>query len=737
MTRWKLALLGFGLTVVGLAGCKQQLFDRERDRDYSRIQALKYGAPANLDTSVATTIQPGNWNSGALPQTVSDPNRQIRYLTLQEAISIALEQGTTGFLSIAANPSGGGGQGTGNENVQSGQQGTFSDSMRVLAIDPAAAGANIEAALAKFDAHWLSSTTWGKIDNAPLNILNSFQNGDTFSLSNGLYKPLPTGGVAGITFNLNYQKSVIAPGAGTVFINPAYRPQLLLQFEQPLLQSYGVEINQLLSNHPGSVQIPRFRPSGGRVEGILVTRVRLEQARAEFERNVNHMLLNVETAYWNLWAAYGALYARNESIIDGYNLWKNLKNRVDAGDSPPQDEARVRAQLEGFRAQRIQALGQVIEFERQLRLLLGMNDDNTRLVPFDSPTLAPVKADYFGALNEALTNRPELVQARQDLRVHQFDILVQRNLLKPDLRFVSSYDMNGVGSRLDGSPLDASGNAKNAWISLANDKFNTWNFGFQLDVPLGYRDAHSALRVSRLNLLRSYAALRDNERKVVWQLRNYYSRIDEFLVTAVTQQAQYEAAKKQYGILKDRTDISTLSQNLEQILNAQQTIAAARAAEFQAIAAYNTSLAGFEFCKGSIMQYDNVMISEGALPECAQIRATDHFRERTKALLMRQRPAGETGPTGTAQIERDPLADVMPVSTDAPPSVMQMMQGRQQVQPSGPAYTPNPAQALPAAAIPPGPTINRWPSPGNELPGFRNPQQPAGPVMPAVGPGTP
>ena len=50
-------------------------------------------------------------------------------------------------------------------------------------------------------------------------------------------------------------------------------------------------------------------PGGGRVEGILVTRVRLEQAKAEFERNLNHMLLNVEAAYWNLYAAYGTLWS--------------------------------------------------------------------------------------------------------------------------------------------------------------------------------------------------------------------------------------------------------------------------------------------------------------------------------------------------------------------------------------------------------------------------------------------
>ena len=41
-----------------------------------------------------------------------------------------------------------------------------------------------------------------------------------------------------------------------------------------------------------------------RTEGILITRLRLDQNRANFDQQVNYMLANVEAAYWNLYAAY-------------------------------------------------------------------------------------------------------------------------------------------------------------------------------------------------------------------------------------------------------------------------------------------------------------------------------------------------------------------------------------------------------------------------------------------------
>jgi outer membrane protein TolC len=715
MKRWKMRLLGVGLAACGLVGCKEQLFEREGDRDYYRAQALKHGAPFNLDTNIGVTVEPGHFDMPK-PPTVYEPERPQRFLSLQEAIATALEQGTTGFLSIGIANNG---VGQANENVQSGRNGTFSDSIRVLALDPAIAGADIDASLSKFDARWIASQTWNKTDDAPINQLTNFQNGDSANLTTGIVKALPTGGVAGITFSMDY---LLAQNNNGFFINPSYRPRLRFQFEQPLMQNYGVEINQLLVSHPGTQQIQRFRPAGGgRVEGILVTRVRFEQAKAELERNIDFMLLNVEAAYWNLYAAYGTLYARDRSIIDAYDLWRTTANRVRGGLQDPQDEPRTLAQLEAFRASRIAALADVIERERQLRLLMGLNDDGTRLVPIDQPTLAPFSPDWESAKAEALATRPELIQARQDLKVRQWDIMLQRNLMKPNLQFIASYDINGVGDRLDGS-TNLNGNFNNALGVLALNKFNTWQFGFLLDVPIGYRDAHAALRVSRLNLLRTYASLRSNEAKVLQQVRAEYSRIPEQLETMKAQSAQFVAARSWYDILRSREDLQTKAGALEQLLSAQRTVADARAAEFRAIADYNIALAGFQAAKGSIMTYDGVVIGEGPLPAAAQVRATDHFRERTKAIVTRERDTHVEAPSGTFAVERDPVSDLMPANVEPPPTVIQMMNG-----------APKPGTQGAPALLPTGGFPSQAPSP-DLLPAINNGRLPARPIGPTVDP---
>src|SRR5207302_4854440 len=80
--------------------------------------------------------------------------------------------------------------------------------IRVFRLDPAVVGAGIEASLSKFDAVWTSSMSWQHTDRpvgTPIDVFQTGQTGtnairtDDATFTTGLIKPLPTGGVAGIT----------------------------------------------------------------------------------------------------------------------------------------------------------------------------------------------------------------------------------------------------------------------------------------------------------------------------------------------------------------------------------------------------------------------------------------------------------------------------------------------------------------------------------------------------------
>jgi outer membrane protein TolC len=503
-------------------------------------------------------------------------------------------------------------------------------------------------------------------------------------VSTGVFKGLPTGGVAGVTFNTDY--SLLTAAGTAAFTNPAYRPRLQAVFEQPLLQNFGVEINQITNNLPTSTLAPGFRPAGGtRTEGILITRLRFDQSRTEFERQINFLLLNVEYAYWNLYGAYYALYSREQGLRQALVSWQVNKTRADVGQIPQQDLEQTRAQYELFRAQRITTLGRVLDAERQLRGLLNLPiEDGFRLVPSDTPTLSHFRADWSAAENEALAMRPELTLSRQELKFRQFDLIAQKNLLRPDLRLFASYDINGLGSRLDGPPGSDGNFNGNALASLSDNIFNSWQLGLRLDIPLGQREAHAAVRQARLNLTRSYLQLKDQEEKAKRFLAFQFRNVEQYYAEIEAQRAQREANARQLALRFQVFQAGARQGTIDILLEAQRNFADSLASEYLAIVNYNNALAGFHFAKGTIMAYNSVQIAEGPLPSCVQVRAVENIRQREAALRLRHRPdplvyesdcgnGGCAAPTPPANLVNVPVMSTPPASPASPPAALPVL----------------------------------------------------------------
>jgi outer membrane protein TolC len=641
MRRWTshVGLVGLVLVLLALGGCKQQCFVTECDFEHYKnlmppCLEADAGASHMIPASPAAVC-------GA-PATVLDPDRPPRYISLAECIAMSLERGTIGIANLNISPGTQFGQAAGfgvDQLVQFVGNGlTTSDALRVLALEPARAGAAIEGALSQFDAYWTTSMTWNNTDRPVGTALDAFQARGTTSsietqqatLNTAIIKPLPTGGIAGITFRNDYQFTNLPAR-----VNPSYTPTLQFGFEQPLLQYFGVEINQLLPPQlaPTSVLFGQRNPylsqSAGGV-GILINRIRFDQSRAEFERLVSFQLINVEVAYWSLYSSYWTLYAREQALRLAYESWRILGARYAAGKVGVVDLAQTRGQYELFRSQRLAALGQVLENERQLRKLIGLPvEDGCRLVPCDEATLSPFNPDWCAGLEEALALRPELVLAREQLKNNQLNLILQRNNLLPDLRFFSTYDINSIGSRLDGP------DANNALRNLSSNHFNNWQLGLRLNVSLGYRAASVDLRRAKLELAQSLYTLQDQEYKARDFLALRYRRLFEDYEQIRVNRAQREAYGEQ---LRARFEEIIAGKGTPDILlEAQRFWADALVQEFSNIGAYNAELAGWEFAKGTLLQHDNVSISEGALPQCAYTRAVDHIRSRDAALVEHQR----------------------------------------------------------------------------------------------------
>lgn len=579
--------------------------------------------------------------AGACPtvSTVLNPEASQRAISLQECIALALEKGRIGGTSI-----------------------------RVLAYDPAIVYTAIEESLSRFDTRWFTSMGWSALDERAGNVLSAVPLGlaplsvpsaiggvssavgaagvgainnlvgvnsvSAASFESKLEKLLPTGGLAGITFKTDYTL-VNQPPPLIGELNPTYRPRLIFSAEQPLLRGAGTTVNH----------VP-----------ILIARLTFDQEREKFCSAVNQLLFAVEQAYWDLYFSYWNLYTLDEPLRNVQKAWQNALAKEKAGEITIQARALLELQFQNLRRARLEALGgsgrSVLEAERKLRFVVGFPpEDGCRLIPTDTPTTALYVPDcqtaWPAALAAALENRPELSQLRQEVKKIQLDMKRVKNLTLPDLRAVGSYDINGLGTRLDGPGPD------NAFRSLASNHFNNWALGLTLDVPIGFRSANSQLRRAGLQLAQRMIQLRDMEKQATFALQQSYRELVQAYQAVEIQKGIRKAAAERQAALKKQADrfqekpqaVPPLEFEKAQAdwLIALEDLIKATSAEQGSIFAYNIAIAKFELDKGTIQQFDNVSISDGPLPVCAQGRASAHVSERQRAVVLRQHPTSTNG----------------------------------------------------------------------------------------------
>ncbi len=653
---WKAKLFVLATFVVAalMAGCSQPCYLHDYD-DFAKT--VSGGLPHELPSDASISEQRTTDNPKR-PMTTEDLDRKARYITLSECIALALENGCVGVQSInsifnAANISSNSFAISSviNDMVTfTGNGASGSDAVRVFAMQPAITQTDIESSLARYDVVARMIAGFHTVDDNALGGFanGSFNNGQFTDLGFSLEKPMASGGLASVIFGSPtnqgtntatafYSKFTNASALNSTQINN-YTPNLSFTLTQPLLRGFGTDINSLLTQHPTGATQSYPGSAAGTAPPIALARINFNQSRAEFERIVNYMVLNVEAAYFVLYGSYVNLYSTEQGLRQAHAVWSISKAKYEAGNIKITDYAQTGTQLEDFRAQRITALSNVLEKERALRVLCGLPvEDGERLIPVDTPTVQEFKPDWESALKDTMMLRPELVIAREDVKRRQLELIREKNSLLPDVRMEAAYNIHGFGTRLDGDGAFSDGSTDNAFRDLAGTHFADYNIGITAAVPLGYRAQHASIRASNLRLAQAYIVLRDQERKAQNNLVVAYRLlISDYETIQRRRQGREWAALQVEARFKEFKAGRT---TVDFVLTAQQQWATALTQEYQSITNYNLDLAAFQFVKGTLLAHDNIKILEGAMPQCVQVRAVENERQRAQSLVVLERAA--------------------------------------------------------------------------------------------------
>ena len=465
----------------------------------------------------------------------------------------------------------------------------------------------VEAALADFDAQFSTSTQWG--NNAT--VQNSFStfvnNNDTGSFTSSLSKTLATGGNFSVNHNWNY----LSTNSPFVPISSNYTGTLQAVFTQPLWAGAGVEYTRV-----AAPVRPGFGSITGVSQGVSIARINGDIDVADFELAVTQMVKDVEDLYWELYLAYrqyDAEVANRESV---HRSWVEVKAKMDAGarGGSAADEAQARENFFDAQSRVETSLGNIFLTENQFRKLIGLSVNDGKIIrPADDPMEAEFVASWESCLMDALTRRIELRRQKWQVKSLELQYGAAENVANPQLNFVSSYQVNGFGSRL----LDYSDAPNNSmYTSMGDTNLTGWYTGLQFSVPIGLRAARMQLHNIELQLLKARAALSAQEQDISHDLAESIQRIDASYKVAQTQLDRKIAAVKRVEATMALYEVGARDEQnqgvtLDLVLRAQASNAAAEIAYFTSLINYNKAITEFHWRRGMLLEIDGIHVAEG------------------------------------------------------------------------------------------------------------------------------
>ena len=505
-----------------------------------------------------------------------------------------------------------------------------------------------EAALSAFDAQLAASAFFENNDRA---VNNTFFGGGTRTLKQDLHnyqlelsKRTGVGGEFALRKNFDYDYNN-SPGND----NPD-RPwdvQLEAEFRQPLFRGAGVEYARLVG--------PNGTP--GQLRGVVLARLNTDVAIADFEIAIRDFVSDVENAYWELHYAYRDLDAKiaaRDRALQVYNYVKTLaKSGRQGGETPRLAEAgeqyeRLKAEVQNALSGQLQEAARTTTFrgaggvqvaERRLRRLMGMpiadrgaTQEKRLIRPVDEPLEAEVLLDWSEVWQEAMHRRPELRRQRWRQKLREMELAASQHFLRPQVDVVGRYRWRGLGSDLitQGESFDPLDDAVG---NLVNGDHQEWQLGVEFSTTLGFRQAHAAVTQAEHSLSREKATLRDMRHQVELDLQNAFAEVQRAYSLADTHYNQLLHAKIQVDYYSspnvlNRTPPREMGRLLDKLLEAQRRLSEAESRYYQERIKYTLAVKQVHLQKGSLLEYNQVYLTEGGWPQKAYHDAQDREAHR-------------------------------------------------------------------------------------------------------------
>jgi len=380
------------------------------------------------------------------------------------------------------------------------------------------------------------------------------------------------------------------------YFNPYFSSTLNFQITQPLLRNAG-----------------RFANTAG----LVIARRSLQQSRAVFEGQVNDAILQVVEQYWNAVQARSALDVQEKSLKLAEVSYQRDKRSLELGALSPLDIYRSESEVAARKVQVIQASYSLTQAEEALRVAIGADQDpQYRSLAFDltespQPSGELENVDTETALQQALSQRPEIVVAAKSLANDETNIRLAHNHLRPDLSFTGFYQSSGLGGNqydLTSGKLLSPGGFDSSYSQLFGFGYPGYGGTLTLNLPVRNRAAQARLGQALVSRTHDLYSGRETQEQITHEVSDAVNQLAAAKRALAAGAASFELAQK--ALVADQRKFELGAETNFFVLDSQARLAQAELVLLQTQINYQIARATVGHATGNLLSPYQVTISE-------------------------------------------------------------------------------------------------------------------------------
>lgn len=410
---------------------------------------------------------------------------------------------------------------------------------------------------------------------------------DSYTLD--LTQKVITGGTATVSFT----NSMINTGRAFQVINPSYNSEFRLRLAQPLLKGFGPKANRYAT----------LQASNQRDVSVSALKARLIQT-----------IYDVEQAYWNLYSAVENLKVQESSLEQSREILRRNREAVRVGAKSASEVLNSEVEVARNEDYVLSYRMQVEQYEANLKKILNLPSTSAMsgrsIIPSDKPVVEMKQITYEEALQAALRQRQEIVQAEKQLESSANDISYAKNQLLPQLDLLFNmwspgqsgikylYQDNNpftgiLVGKIEGSRVDALKEAIKA-------TYKNWSVNFTLNVPLGNFTSRATLARAKIEQGQSLVRLEKEKQSVAYEVAQAIKELQNSERKIKTSAASRELQEKRLAAEMQRYQLGLGT--IEWLLSYQSQLTNAKIQEIQALISYKMAVANLERVMGTTLE---------------------------------------------------------------------------------------------------------------------------------------